>query len=255
MERLGIIVLMALCAVVLDSRVAAAPAPSAVELDENEIRVTWFGHAFFLVESRQARVVMDPFNASVGYPIPDVTADVVLVTHEHGDHNNVSAVKGSPTVVRGTGERQAGGISFKGVATKHYDDPANARRGDNTVFVWQQGGIRLCHCGDLGHILSDAQVAEIGPVDVLMIPVGGHFTIDATKAKRVVHQLKPKVIFPMHYRTDAMAGKKSPLAPADEFLKLLKDEATIEQDDKHSVTLSADALPQDKPRVIVLSWE
>ncbi len=250
MERLAIVVLMCLCAVLLGSRAGAAPA----DLGEKQVRVTWFGHAYFLVESRQARVVMDPVNASVGYPIPDVTADVVLVTHGHGDHNNVSAVKGSPTVVRGTGEHRAGGISFKGVATKHYDDPANARRGDNTVFVWQQGGIRLCHCGDLGHILSDAQVAEIGPVDVLMIPVGGHFTIDATKAKRVVHQLKPKVIFPMHYLTEA-TSRRLPIVGVDDFLGLMKPDAAIEQDDNHTATLSPSALPQDKPRVIVLSWE
>jgi len=249
MERLTVVALMCLCAVMLGSRVVAA------EVGDNEARITWLGHAFFLVESKQARIAMDPFNASVGYPIPDVTADVVLVTHEHGDHNNVGAVKGSPTVVRGAGQHGAVGIAVKGVATKHYDDPKNARRGPNTVFVWQQGGIKLAHCGDLGHVLSDAQVAEIGPVDVLMIPVGGFYTIDAQKAKRVVDQLKPKIVFPMHYRTDAMSGKKSPLAPVDDFLGVMNEEAVIENDGKHSVMLSAATLAPGKPRVIVMSWK
>ncbi|MGD8240747.1 MAG: MBL fold metallo-hydrolase [Armatimonadota bacterium] len=250
MDRLAIIALMCLCAVVLGSRAGAAPG----DLGEKQIRITWFGHAFFLVESKETRVAMDPVNESVGYPIPDVSADVLLVTHGHGDHNNVAAVKGGPTVVSGTGPHEAAGISFKGIATKHFDDPANARRGDNTIFVWQQSGITLAHCGDLGHPLTDAQVAEIGDVDVLMIPVGGHFTIDAQEARRVVHQLKPKVILPMHYRTEATSSRL-PIVGVDDFVGLMKDEATVENDGKHSATLTADALPQDKPRVIVLAWK
>ena len=256
MERLGLVLLLCLCAVVLNSRAAVAPAPeaAAAELGENQVRITWLGHAFFLIESKQARVAVDPYNASVGYPIPDVTADVVLVTHEHGDHNNVSVVKGSPTVVRGVGQHAASGIAVRGVATKHYDDPKNASRGDNTVFVWQQGGIRLAHCGDLGHVLSDAQVGEVGPVDVLMIPVGGHFTVDVPKTKQVVQQLKPSVVLPMHYRTDATSSRL-PIAGVDDFLGLMKDAAEIDNEGKHTVTLSADALPKDKPRVIVMSWK
>lgn len=249
MERLGLLLLMCLCAVLLGARVSAA------EVGEKQIRITWFGHAFFLVESKQARVATDPFNDRVGYPIPDVTADIALVTHEHGDHNNVAAVKGSPTVVRGIGQHEATGMAVKGVATKHFDDPANAGRGDNTVFVWQQGGIKLAHCGDLGHVLSDAQVAEIGSVDVLMIPVGGFYTIDAQKAQRVIGQLKPKVILPMHYRTDAMSGGRSPLSPVDDFIGVMKADAAIENEGKHAVTLSAGALPKDKPHIIVLNWK
>lgn len=102
--------------------------------------------------------------------------------------------------------------------------------------------------------LNRAQVAEIGPVDVLMIPVGGHFTIDATKAKRVVHQLKPKVILPMHYLTEA-TSRRLPIVGVDDFLGLMKPDAAIEQEGNHTVTLSPSALVQDKPRAIVLSWE
>jgi L-ascorbate metabolism protein UlaG (beta-lactamase superfamily) len=249
MERSGFIFLACVCAVALGSRLMAA------EIGENEVRITWPGHAFFLVESREARVAIDPYNEGVGYPMPDVSADVVLVTHEHGDHNNVGAVKGSPVVVRGVGPHEAAGIAVKGIATKHYDDPKDTRRGDNTVFAWEQAGVRVAHCGDLGHLLSETQVAEVGPIDVLMIPVGGFYTIDAAEAKRVVAQLEPKVVLPMHYRTDVMEGKPSPLAPVDDFLGLMKDAANVKREGKHSITLSADTLPQDKPDVVLLTWK
>lgn len=248
MERFLVMLLACVCTVALGSRVTAA------EFGEKEVRITWLGHAFFLVESREGRVAIDPYNERVGYPMPDITAEVVLVTHEHGDHNNVGAIKGNPRVVRSVGQHEVGGVAVKGVATKHYHDPKDARRGDNTVFVWEQGGVRLAHCGDLGHVLSDAQVAEVGAIDALMIPVGGFYTIDAAKAKSVVGQLRPKVVLPMHYRSEAVAGRDSPLAPVDDFLGLMKTEATIEKEGKHSITLSAGTPPHDRPRTVVLSW-
>jgi len=249
MAELGVMFLACVLAAALVSPAAAA------EVGERQVRITWLGHAFFLLESVEGRVATDPYNESVGYPMPDVTADLVLVTHEHGDHGNVAAVKGSPEVLRGVGEHEAAGIAVKGTATKHYDDPKDAGRGENTIFVWEQGGVRLAHCGDLGHVLSEAQVAEVGAVDVLMVPVGGFYTIDAAKAKLVVAQFKPQVVLPMHYRTEAMEGKRSPLAAVDDFLGLMQAEATIENEGQHSITLSADALPEDRPRVAVLSWK
>jgi len=179
------------------------------------LSVQWLGHACFLVTSSDGtRVLTDPFDESVGYPVPAVQADVVSVSHSHFDHSSVSVVKGSPEVVRNAGESNAAGISFLGVSSYH-DDARGGKRGQNVIFVWEMDGMRLAHLGDLGHVLTDDQVAKMGKVDILFIPVGGSFTIDAKQATKTVEQLSPKLVFPMHYKTDAI---NFPIADVDEFL-------------------------------------
>lgn len=181
----------------------------------NGLKVQWLGHACFLITSSDGtRVMTDPFDESVGYPVPAVEADVVSTSHSHFDHNSVSVVKGSPEVVKDAGESTAAGISFLGVSSYH-DDVGGSERGQNVIFAWEMDGIHLAHLGDLGHTLTDDQVAEIGKVDILLIPVGGFFTIDAKQAAEVVEQLSPKLVFPMHYKTDAI---NFPIAGVDEFL-------------------------------------
>ena len=179
------------------------------------LRVQWLGHACFLITSSDGtRVLTDPFDESVGYPVPAVEADAVSTSHSHFDHNSVSVVKGSPEVVKDAGESTAAGISFLGVPSYH-DDAGGGKRGKNVIFVWEMDGMRLAHLGDLGHILTDDQVAKIGRVDILLIPVGGFFTIDARQATKVVEQLSPRLVFPMHYKTDTI---NFPIAGVDEFL-------------------------------------
>jgi L-ascorbate metabolism protein UlaG (beta-lactamase superfamily) len=181
-----------------------------------EMKVQWFGHACFLITSTDGkRVLTDPFNASVGYPVPSVETDVVLVSHSHGDHNNTAAAKGNPKIVRTEGENSAAGISFLGVSSFH-DEVGGAKRGKNIIFVWEMDGIHLAHLGDLGQPeLTADQVAEIGKVDIIFIPVGGNYTIDAKQATRVMEQLSPKLVFPMHYKTDVV---NLPIASVDGFL-------------------------------------
>jgi L-ascorbate metabolism protein UlaG (beta-lactamase superfamily) len=168
--------------------------------NKGEVTIKWLGHSSFLISlDGVLKIVTDPFDSSVGYPLPDVTADVCVVSHDHFDHNNVSVVKGNPEVVKGTGEREAKGIKFKGVASFH-DEKGGSERGENTIFTWELGGIKFVHAGDLGIDLSDSQKNEIGTADVLFVPTGGFYTIDAAVASKVVASLNPKVVIPMHYK-------------------------------------------------------
>jgi L-ascorbate metabolism protein UlaG (beta-lactamase superfamily) len=182
------------------------------------MKVKWLGHSCFLVTSKGGvRVVTDPYAVGGGIdysPIKE-TADVVVVTHGHDDHNNVSAVQGKPEVVRGDGTKTAKGIQFKGIATYH-DASQGTQRGPNTVFCFTVDDISLCHLGDLGHVLSPGQVSEIGAVDILFIPVGGFYTIDAVVASQVREQLKPRIAIPMHFKTPKCAY---PIAGVEDFLK------------------------------------
>ena len=180
--------------------------------------IKWLGHSCFLITSKKGvRIVTDPYavGGGINYSPIRETADVVLVSHGHADHNNVSAVQGKPEVVKGSGVRTARGIQFRGVATYH--DGSNGKlRGANIVFCFTVDDIKLCHLGDLGHVLSQVQIDEVGSVDVLFIPVGGSFTIDATEAGQVCDQLNPKVIIPMHFKTPKCAY---PVASVADFLE------------------------------------
>jgi L-ascorbate metabolism protein UlaG (beta-lactamase superfamily) len=182
------------------------------------MKVKWLGHASFLITSKGGtKIITDPYAVGGGIDYSPIreTADVVTVSHDHGDHNNVSAVQGKPEVVRGSGKKAAKGIQFKGIATSH-DASQGTQRGSNTVFCFTVDDLKLCHLGDLGHVLSPGQVAEIGAVDILFVPVGGFFTIDAPVAGRVCDQLKPRITIPMHFKTPKCAY---PIAGVEDFLK------------------------------------
>lgn len=217
--------------------------------NKNEVTVKWLGHSCFLISlDDSVKVVTDPFDKSVGYPTPDVTADVCLVSHEHFDHNNVSVVKGKPQVIKGEGEKEAKNIRFKGVPSFH-DDAQGSKRGKNTIFTWELGGIKFAHLGDLGVELSSSQVKEIGAVDVLFVPVGGFYTIDAATATKVVASLNPKVVMPMHYKMPFM-GASFPIAKVDEFLKGKENVVKV---GKNSVSFTKETLPK-KTTIYVLEY-
>jgi len=180
--------------------------------------IKWLGHASFLITSEDGvRIVTDPYSVGGGIDYGQIreSADVVTVSHEHADHNNVGAVKGNPDVVRGVGDRRVRGIDFRGIASYH-DEARGGQRGDNTVFCFPVDGLRLCHLGDLGHEFSDRTVDEIGQVDILLVPVGGLFTIDAGSAAKVCQDLSARVVIPMHYKTDKCGY---PIAGVEDFLK------------------------------------
>lgn len=186
------------------------------------VTIRWFGQACFLASwASGGRVLFDPFDRSyLDYQLPDdLRADIVCVSHEHADHNNVKAVHGTPVVLRGSAgirSAQRAGLSVRSVDAWH-DDARGAERGPDTIYLVEKEGLRLCHLGDLGQVPTDAQVGQIGEVDVLFLPVGGHFTLDLSRLDEVIARLKPKVIIPMHYKT--LATRELPLAPVDEFLR------------------------------------
>ena len=191
------------------------------------MKIKWLGHASFMITSDTGiKIITDPYvtGGDLGYGGIKERADIVTVSHKHSDHNNVAAVQGNPEVVKGAGIAQIKGIEFKGIPTYH-DDAGGRLRGDNIIFCFEVDGIRICHLGDLGHQLVEEQVDELGRIDVLLIPVGGVYTIDAGAASQICARLKPKVIIPMHYRSDKCAY---PIAGVDEFLRGKKDVSRLD---------------------------
>jgi len=169
--------------------------------------IQYYGHSCFKITTKPAgrgkddvAVFFDPFDKSVGLRPPQGQADLVLVSHNHADHNNVEALKGEPYVIDIPGEYSAKGVNVIGISSFH-DDKNGAERGINTIYVLETEDLRICHLGDLGTDLSEKQLEKINGIDVLMIPVGGgNYTIDGKKAVEIVKKIEPKVIIPMHYK-------------------------------------------------------
>lgn len=184
--------------------------------------ISWYGHSCFKIQTKPKRgegdvvIFTDPFDKSIGLRPPQGQAHIVTVSHtQHDDHNNAAALRGEPFVVDAAGEYSLNGVTVQGVESFH-DDKQGAERGRNTIFVLESEGIRVCHLGDLGHKLSDKQLDEIGHVDILMIPIGGTYTIGAKEAEDVIGQIEPKIIIPMHYK---VKGLKLDIADEKGFIK------------------------------------
>jgi L-ascorbate metabolism protein UlaG (beta-lactamase superfamily) len=179
------------------------------------MEIVWLGHSCFRLRAREAAVLTDPCPKSIGYNMGRPTADIVTVSHDHEGHSAVGGVAGSPRVVRGPGEYEMAGVLITGIRTYH-DNQRGARRGTNTAFIIEAENLRLCHLGDLGHLPTPEQVEAMGGIDILLVPVGGGNTLDATAAAETVSLLEPKLVIPMHYATPATTRKLDPL---DRFLK------------------------------------
>jgi L-ascorbate metabolism protein UlaG (beta-lactamase superfamily) len=181
--------------------------------------ITFLGHSSFRIKGKPASVVTDPFDPTmVGLKYSAVEGDIVTISHHHRDHDQGQAVKGVKKVIDSPGEYEIMGVSILGFASYH-DDKKGEERGENTIFVYEIDGIRLAHLGDLGHKLSEEMVDSLGDIDIMMIPVGGTFTISPVLAAEIVRNIEPTVILPMHYLVPGMAGTFSGLAPVEEFLK------------------------------------
>jgi L-ascorbate metabolism protein UlaG (beta-lactamase superfamily) len=185
------------------------------------MKIKWYGHSAFLITSDQGtKIMIDPyepgaFGGQLSYGKIKDQVDIVLTSHDHADHNYTKDLPGTPQVVKGSGSKTIKGVSMKGVSTYH-DSSKGSERGANTIFTLKIDNIQLCHLGDLGHLLSDKELVEIGPVDILLIPVGGFFTIDPEEATRVAEQIKPKILIPMHFKTEKCGF---PVTSVEDFLK------------------------------------
>lgn len=216
------------------------------------MEIKYLGHSSFLIEAKTAvgkvKIVLDPFEPKkVGWPWTKREADLVLVSHNHSDHNFVEGINGSPYVVSGPGDYEVKGVKVTGVASFH-DENQGRDRGQNTIYILEAEGIFVCHLGDLGHPLSDEEVSNIGKVDVLLVPVGGYYTIDAEKAMAVTTQLEPLVVVPMHYQAEGLAKNFEVLTPVTDFLKEVGKPAVNES----VLKLDKNSLPQEEMKVVVL---
>jgi L-ascorbate metabolism protein UlaG (beta-lactamase superfamily) len=161
------------------------------------VEITFLGHSCFRLRGKEVTVVTDPYAALAPASPGKLQADIVTISHDHPGHNNAAAVSGDPRVIMGPGEYEIRGVLISGVATFH-DAVQGKEQGRNTVYVLQMDELRLCHLGDLGHVLSTEQVDEIGTVDILFVPARGH-VIDTAKAAEVISQIEPSLIIPMHF--------------------------------------------------------
>lgn len=211
------------------------------------MKIRWLGHASFLITSEKGiSVLTDPYavGGGIGYGKIQESADIVTISHQHGDHNNYAAVKGNPQIVEGPGRKVVKGIEFQGISAYH-DEAKGGQRGANSIFCFTMDGIRICHLGDLGHPLSEKQAQEIGGIDILLIPVGGFYTIDAIIATQVCALLKPKAVIPMHYKTAKCAY---PISGVEDFLK---DRKNVRKLESSEVEWKREQLPSI-PETVVL---
>jgi L-ascorbate metabolism protein UlaG (beta-lactamase superfamily) len=215
------------------------------------MQILWKGQACFSLtfqrqKQEQVKIIIDPFDDSLGLRVPSFEADVVLSTHDHFDHNNIAAVKGDPFVVTSPGEYEVKDVFIRGIQSFH-DDAQGKERGVNTIFVLEAEGMRVCHMGDFGqHELVAEQVGEIGNIDVLFVPVGGTYTIDGKQAAKIVGQIEPRMVIPMHY---ALPNLKVKLAKADDFLEALGIKG---EDIQNKLTVKMRDLPAEETKVVVL---
>jgi L-ascorbate metabolism protein UlaG (beta-lactamase superfamily) len=179
------------------------------------MEITWLGHACFRIRGKQATVITDPFSPGIGYSLGKASANIVTVSHEHADHSYSAGIGGDPRVIKRPGEYEIAGVLIIGMSTFH-DANKGADRGKNTVYVLEMEEMTICHLGDLGQPLTDSQIEEIGKVDVLMVPVGGITTINATTAAAMVRQMEPRIVLPMHYKTPVFQVE---LEPVENFLR------------------------------------
>jgi len=198
------------------------------------VDINWLGHSCFRIKGSHGVIITDPYPPDLGYSLGKPTARIVTVSHQHPSHSYVQGISGEPRQVIRPGEYEISGVLIIGIATFH-DAVGGRNRGKNTVYLMEVDGVSICHLGDLGHVLTAEQVEEIGDVDVLLLPVGGVSTINATMAAEVIRRLEPKAVVPMHYKTPAVDRK---LEPVSEFLKEMGVEQ-IKSQPKLSLTKSS----------------
>jgi len=215
------------------------------------MNIQWHGQSCFQIFTNQGKnnsvnIVIDPFNEDIGLRLPKMEADILLVTHQHSDHNNVKAVSKNPFLIEGPGEYEIKEVFIQGIPAFH-DNVSGKERGTNTIYIIEAEGLRICHLGDFGQKeLTLEQLEKIGGVDILMLPVGGIYTISAKEAPKIMAQIEPKITIPMHYKIPKLKIK---LEEVDNFLKAMGIKK-IEPLPKLSIKKKE--LSEEEARIIVL---
>lgn len=212
------------------------------------MKIRYLGHScFVLTESTGTTIVTDPYGA-IGFRLPRVKADAVTISHSHYDHNNVNAVEGKPVVFDKEGSYEIGGVDITAIKSYH-DNENGEKRGENLIFKFRMDGVEICHLGDLGEECSSSLLELLLPVHVLLIPVGGNYTIDAAQAKEYVDRIMPSIVIPMHYKTK---GLEIDVDKPDDFLDSFDDEAEVEELDSCEIELSRDDITEDSTKIILM---
>ena len=208
------------------------------------MEISWLGHSCFHLRGKNVTLITDPFSPQLDRSLGKISAPIVTISHNHPGHNYAVGVDGSPRVVRGPGEYEISDVLITGVASYH-DDKHGQELGRNTIYVIHMDDLVICHLGDLGHILQEEQLEEVADADLLLVPIGGQHTINATQAAEVISQVEPHIVIPMHY-SPTIGDAVNPL---DKFCREMGIEA-INPQPKLSITRSA--LPAEA-QVVVLS--
>jgi L-ascorbate metabolism protein UlaG (beta-lactamase superfamily) len=212
------------------------------------MKIEYLGHSSFrLTESTGTTIVTDPYDSAIGLEMPSTEADAVTISHGHYDHNNVAAVGGNPVVLNKECSLELSGVQISSIKSYH-DNAHGGERGENLIFKFRMDGIDVCHMGDVGEDCSSELIEMLLPVNVLLIPVGGNYTIDAAMAKEYVDRLMPEIVIPMHYKT-----KKSKLDidKFDSFIELF-DEENVEYCNEPSLEILRDDLHEEETKVIIM---
>jgi L-ascorbate metabolism protein UlaG (beta-lactamase superfamily) len=220
--------------------------------------IQYLNHSSFLIKVKTngnslTKILIDPFDDSIGVKFKSTEADIVLISHMHNDHNNIAGVKNmqasdlnndtmgalsdKPFVIKTAGEFEVNGVMIKGIQSFH-DNSGGSERGPNTIFTITINDLTVCHLGDLGHKLDKDQIEKLGSVDALMVPVGGVFTIGPETAAEVVSQIEPSVVVPMHFKSDKHSDMYADLKTVEDFKNEL-GEADVKAKDELTVTKSS----------------
>ncbi len=214
------------------------------------MELKWYGHSAFLVTTQSGtRIILDPyqsgaFGGALAYGKINETADIVLASHDHDDHNYVGDIKGAFKLINKPGNYEEKGVRITGIPTFH-DQSGGRERGENIIYIIETDGMRIAHLGDLGHILDAGTMERLGAVDILLIPVGGFYTIDPSEASRIVDDVKPIIAIPMHFKT-----KKCdfPIAPVEEFIR---GKSGVSIAGKAEISVSKAQLPSMKGIIVL----
>ena len=210
------------------------------------MEITWLGHSCFQIKSKDAVIITDPCHPSTGYPLDNLQADIVTVSHSHPGHCYTEAITSEFREIKDPGEYELRGVFIMGISTFH-DADQGKQRGKNTIYVMEIDGVTLCHLGDLGHLPSSDLIDDMGAIEVLFIPVGGVSSLDGSAAAEVTKRLTPKIVIPMHYMTPASSRE---LEPVDKFLKEL---GVAKIDPKPKLIVNRPTLPTST-QVITLNY-